>query len=67
MLSMELDATLAVVMFNDWALAIITLLSKPSFFDMSYIRRGINIFYRDQPECAIRLHGLKRNHKNVSD
>src|SRR5208283_1987628 len=43
-LSSELDGTLAASMPSDLALARITLFSRPSFFEMSYIRTGINFF-----------------------
>src|SRR6516225_8187065 len=48
-LSSELDGTLAAAMPSALALARITLFSRPSFFEMSYIRTGIKSFYCNQP------------------
>src|ERR1035441_3808804 len=59
-LSSELEATRAAVRFNSFALANTCLLSKPSFFEMSYIRTGIFI-YRFEPCLPYRLHRLDPN------
>ena len=59
-LSSELEATRAAVRFSALALARTCLLSKPSFFEMSYIRTGI-INYRFEPRLPLRLHRLDPN------
>ena len=64
-LSSELEGTLAAAMPIALACARISLFSRPSFFEMSYIRTGIN-FHRRRPEWAIGLHGSKRANKNCS-
>src|ERR1035441_6367931 len=54
-LSSELEGTLAAAMPIALACARISLFSRPSFFEMSYIRTGINFYQIGRASCRERV------------
>ena len=65
-LSSELEGTLAAAMRKSFAIKSTSLLSMPSFFAMSYIRTGINLFHCHGTKCAIRRHDSNNKNQNYS-